>query len=91
MLRVVLLTLLALVIARALWRLLDGVVDGVTGRSRRGDRAPARGIQMMRDPVCGAFVVPGRAVALDDNRGRAHGRLYFCSARCRDAYRARTA
>ena len=91
MLRVVLLTLLAIVIVRALWRLLDGVIDGITRGGRSGDRAPARGIQMMRDPVCGAFVLPERAVALDDDRGRAHGRLYFCSARCRDAYRARTA
>jgi hypothetical protein len=91
MLRILLLTLLALVVVRALWRLVAGVVDGIAGGDRRGNRAPARGIHMIRDPVCGAFVVPERAIALDDDRGRAHPRLYFCSARCRDAYRARTA
>jgi YHS domain-containing protein len=91
MLRVVLLVLLATVVARAFWRIVGGVVEGITG-GRPGDRAPARGIQMVRDPVCGAFVVPDRAVALDDHRARrGRERLYFCSDRCRDAYRARTA
>jgi hypothetical protein len=56
---------------------------------QRGDggHAPPRGIEMVRDPVCGTFVVPDRAVTLAD--GSRH--LYFCSASCRDKYRARTA
>jgi YHS domain-containing protein len=48
---------------------------------------PTRGVQMVRDPVCGTFVLPDHAVSIADGRGR----VYFCSARCRDAYRARTA
>jgi YHS domain-containing protein len=39
---------------------------------------------MERDPVCGTFVVPERAVSLAE----ASGRMYFCSAACRDRYRA---
>ena len=39
---------------------------------------------MERDPVCGTFVVPERAVTL-----AAGSRvLYFCSGACRDTYRA---
>jgi YHS domain-containing protein len=41
---------------------------------------------MQRDPVCGTFVVPERAIALSGSRGE---RLYFCSIECRDKYRAR--
>ena len=42
---------------------------------------------MVRDPVCGTFVLPASAVTLVDGRAR----LYFCSDACRDKYRARTA
>jgi YHS domain-containing protein len=41
---------------------------------------------MVRDPICGTFVVPERAVALSAGGGQ---RLYFCSTECRDKYRSR--
>ncbi|OFW28596.1 MAG: hypothetical protein A3H97_05150 [Acidobacteria bacterium RIFCSPLOWO2_02_FULL_65_29] len=89
MLRFLLLSILLTIAARMFWRLLEGAIEGYTGRSRsaRSSDVPARGVQMVRDPVCGTFVVPARAVSLVD--GRSH--VYFCSDRCRDAYRARTA
>ena len=46
---------------------------------------PQRGVQMVRDPVCGTFVVPGRSVMLVEGAQRVH----FCSDICRDQYRAR--
>jgi YHS domain-containing protein len=79
MLRVGLLLLLFILFARAFWRLVDGVIEGVSGQQRR----PLRAAQMVRDPVCGTFVVPNDALALTHG-GR---RLYFCSAACRDKYR----
>jgi YHS domain-containing protein len=88
-----LLLVLAMLMARAAWRVIDGVREGLAGRgARAGDRAgdrhvPARGIQMVRDPVCGTYVIPDRALALSDGSGR----IFFCSASCRDKYRARTA
>jgi YHS domain-containing protein len=86
MLRLILFVLLATFVARALWRLLGGIVDGASGgRSHSG--APDRGVSMVRDPVCGTFVLPASAVTLVDGRAR----LYFCSDACRDKYRARTA
>ena len=53
-------------------------------REPHGPGVPQRGVQMVRDPVCGTFVVPARAVPLLTG----HERLYFCSADCRDKYRA---
>jgi YHS domain-containing protein len=84
-----LLLVLATVMARAVWRVVDGVREGLSGRAprRQGGNVPARGIQMVRDPVCGTYVIPDRAVALADGSRR----VFFCSANCRDKYRARTA
>jgi len=84
LLRYILLFLLVAFLARALWRLCAGFIEGVTG-TPRGARVPQRGVQMVRDPVCGTFVVPGRAVMLVEGAERVH----FCSDRCRDQYRAR--
>jgi YHS domain-containing protein len=87
MLRLILLLVLIAFLARAFWRLMDGVVEGLSGAPpARGPRVPARGVQMVRDPVCGTYVVPDRAVALTDGRQQ----VFFCSAACRDKYRART-
>jgi YHS domain-containing protein len=37
---------------------------------------------MERDPICGTYVIPGKA--LEFARGRE--RLYFCSERCRNEW-----
>ena len=54
------------------------------GGRRASQRCRPRGVQMVRDPVCGTFVVPDRAVTLVDGRAR----VFFCSDACRDKYRA---
>jgi hypothetical protein len=85
MIRALLILILLIFVLRAVWRLLDGMIEGISGpRSTSGPRSP---VKMARDPVCGTFVVPGQALTLSDGRER----LYFCSASCRDAYRAKTA
>ena len=86
MLRWILILLLVIFVVRALWRLLAGMIDGIAGQAPRS-RAPQQGVQMVRDPVCGTFVLPSRAVTLAE-RGE---QIYFCSATCRDKYRKRTA
>jgi YHS domain-containing protein len=78
--------ILFIFIARAFWRVVDGIVEGITGKPRTPVR-PARGMAMVRDPVCGTFVLPDRAIAVTVGRQQ----LYFCSTACRDKYRARTA
>jgi len=85
-LRFILLSLLFLFIARAVWRLLGGVLQAsaTMGDASRGQR-PAAGppaVKMVRDPVCGTYVVPGKALELT----RGGQTVYFCSDKCRDQW-----
>jgi YHS domain-containing protein len=82
--RYILLLVLIVLVARAFWRIVDGVAEGLRGSSGPS-RPPARSVAMQRDPVCGTFVVPERAVTLSVGGDL----VYFCSATCRDKYRAR--
>jgi YHS domain-containing protein len=84
MVRLVLFVVLAIFVARAFWRLFDGIVEAASGEGPRS-QVPDRGVPMVRDPVCGTFVLPDRAVTLVDGRARVH----FCSDACRDKYRGR--
>jgi YHS domain-containing protein len=87
MVRLILILILIIFIARTFWRVIDGVLDGMRTGAPPRRRASRPGIQMARDPVCGTFVIPERAVTLDDGTRQVH----FCSTACRDAFRARTA
>jgi hypothetical protein len=87
MLEVLLDVILFFVLSRAVLKLLGGVMAGVASKpAQRPPQTPDRGIQMARDPVCGTFVVPERAVVLTDGRER----VYFCSTTCRDQYTGRS-
>ncbi len=57
-------------------RLLHGVLEGA-GYRRDGD--PQRSVGLVRDPVCGVFVVPGQALTA----GTGSATRYFCSEKCR--------
>jgi YHS domain-containing protein len=87
LLRYLLLFLLGILVLRALGRLLTGLIAGASppDRSRRSG-PPERGVQMVRDPVCGTFLPPDSALSLAERGGAVR---YFCSEKCRDAYRAR--
>jgi hypothetical protein len=88
LLRLVLFIVLGIFVARAFWRLVDGIAAGVRGSQVGGkSQVPTRGVQMVRDPVCGTFVLPDHALMLVDGRSR----VFFCSGACRDKYRANTA
>jgi uncharacterized protein len=86
LLRVVLVLLLGMLVARAFGRLLAGIIAGASPEPRRHSGPPERGVQMVRDPVCGTFLPPDAAVSLTERGGAVR---YFCSDKCRDAYRAR--
>jgi YHS domain-containing protein len=83
LIRWLLILLLVSLLFRALGRLVSGFLEGAgysrapqeTGRGRQA-------VPLVRDPVCGTFVVPSRAVTL----GTGATRQYFCSERCRDRY-----
>ena len=86
LLRLALFIVLGVFVARAFWRLVDGIAAGVRGGPAQGEGpVPSRGVHMVRDPVCGTYVIPDRAVTLSDGSSR----VFFCSANCRDKYRAR--
>jgi hypothetical protein len=81
--RAILFFLLILFLARAVWRLLGGIVQGAasTGPAAAGGRGAAPpAVKMERDPICGTYVIPGKALEL----ARGRERLYFCSERCRN-------
>jgi uncharacterized protein len=83
--RVLLIAVLIMLIARAFWRVVDGVIEGAGGVPRRG-RAQPPGVRLVRDPVCGTHVAPDARLSLTV-RGTTH---YFCSAACRDVFQQRT-
>lgn len=86
MIRIIIILVLFSFVARAISRFLGGLIEGLRGEAP-STGAPTRPVPMVRDPVCGTFVMPGRAVTITDGREQ----IYFCSDRCRDRYRARTA
>ena len=85
LLRLALFIVLGVIVARAFWRLVDGIVEGVSGWPKGGrSQVPTRGVQMVRDPVCGTFVVPSTP-----HRKTISGTAYyFCSPECRDKFHA---
>jgi len=83
MIRAALILILMIVVARAFWRVVDGVIAGLAGRPLNTS-TPQRSVQMVRDPVCGTYVAADRAVAITDGSRR----VYFCSTACRDKYKA---
>jgi YHS domain-containing protein len=94
-LQVALDVIVTFLVVRAIWKLFEGVMIGLSGDGapRRSPARnaqsgpPAQGVQMARDPICGTYVVPEHALSIRDGRQP----VYFCSEGCRDKYRAKTA
>lgn len=80
MIRILLLTILVLLVARAFWRVVDGILE-TAGAGRRQAPTP---VKLVRDPVCGTYVAPRGELSLTAG-GATH---YFCSEECRSRYRA---
>lgn len=83
-LRTFLLILLLFFVARAILRLVSGVRQGVSGGPTRAGSRMRPPVKMVADPVCGTFVVPGKALEL----ARGRHTHYFCSEQCRDQWTA---
>ncbi len=80
MLRVLLILLLFALAIRAFSRLMAGILEGAGYR-----RELTPGVKLARDPVCGVFVVPSQAlVSRSGDQTR-----YFCSEKCRRAWKER--
>ena len=76
--RGILLFILFWLIARAFWRLMEGVLRGATSTgSQAGPGTSSRtqsAVKMSQCPVCGTYVVPGKAISL----ARDGHVFYFC-------------
>jgi YHS domain-containing protein len=83
-LRSILIFLLVLFLVRFVLRLVRGIVEGATSPSGASPHRPAHppAVKMVADPVCGTFVVPGKALQL----ARGRETVYFCSDKCRDEW-----
>lgn len=75
------LVLLWLVI-RAILRLVQGIAAGL-----REAASPPPAVPLVRDPVCGTFVVAAHAPSL----GTGAQMRFFCSEQCRRTYQAKFA
>jgi YHS domain-containing protein len=67
--------ILFLLIVRILWTFVRGVLEGAG--IRQSPQAPS--VKLVRDPVCGVFVVPSRAITARSGSTTE----YFCSEKCR--------
>lgn len=87
MARFLLLFVLFIVIARTFWRFFDALVRGATGAAPQGGRrsgTPAA-VKMSQCPVCGTYVVPGKAISVVSGGSP----VYFDSETCRAEYQSR--
>ena len=80
MLRFLLLAILVLIALRVLWRVLGGVFEGLGSQRPGGGSPPSVGL--VRDPVCGTFILPSKALT----SGSGSDTRYFCSEKCRQDY-----
>jgi hypothetical protein len=85
--RFLLLMVLFVVIARTFWRFVDAVVRGVGGPAPPGGQrtGPPASVKMSQCPVCGTYVVPGKAISIVSGGSP----IYFDSEKCRAEYQSR--
>ena len=73
--------LLFLIVLRIVWRFVRSVMEGAGMIA--GPEKPS--VRLVRDPVCGVFVVPSQAL-IARSRGTTE---YFCSEKCRRTWEDR--
>jgi YHS domain-containing protein len=83
-LRILLFMLLVAVVLRSAYRFLHGVIEGAgMGSPRVSNRRRAQVTgHMVKDPVCGTYVVQGRALT----GVRGGQTAWFCSSECQRAW-----
>ena len=85
--RFLLLLALSVVIARVLWRFVDAIVRGASGPQQKNSArsGPAPAVKMSQCPVCGTYVVPGKAISIVSGGSP----VYFDSDTCRAEFQSR--
>ena len=89
-LRFLLFVVMALFALRAVARFMGGLAQGARSEGTRPPgRPPGRPsevpVKMAKDPVCGTFVVPGKALSATASGAT----VWFCSEQCRSEFARR--
>lgn len=82
MVRVIVWLIVFLIVVRLLWRFVHAVMEGA-GFGRR--QSASSSVKLVRDPVCGTYVVPTKALTA----GYGPATQYFCSETCLRAWQDR--
>ena len=88
--------ILLIVVIWVVFRFLGGIIDGISGggsrgrsrvrhRSGGGPGGGAASVPLVRDPICGTYVVREKALTA----GSGDRMQYFCSEKCRDEFARR--
>ena len=85
MLRYILLALLFILVARAIWRVIGGIIEAARSPQPGRRSANTQAVKLVRDPVCGTYVPPRAALSLT-SAGNTH---YFCSEECKAKFDGR--
>lgn len=83
-LRTLLILLLVIFVLRFVMRLVRGIAEGMSAGEPTQRGKPRAAVKMVTDPVCGTYVIPGKALQV--TRGRETH--YFCSDACRAKWQA---
>lgn len=71
--------LIAVLVLRVIWNFVSGLLEEAP---RPAPAQPTKNLSLVRDPVCGTYIQPSRALTT-----RAGVRVhYFCSEKCRQAF-----
>jgi YHS domain-containing protein len=72
---------LLFIVGRMVWRFMYGIFEGAGMLKEPRDRE-RKAVKLVRDPVCGVFVVPSQALT----SGTGTSTRYFCSEKCRQQW-----
>jgi len=75
---------LLFIVGRMVWRFMYAIFEGAGMLKEPQDRE-RKAVKLVRDPVCGVFVVPSQALT----SGSGIATRYFCSEKCRQQWRQR--
>jgi len=83
MIRFILASVLLTLLLRGISRFMRGLMQGM----QPPRETPPPAVPLVRDPVCGTFVVPANALTV----GQGSEMRFFCSEKCRRAYQVKLA
>jgi YHS domain-containing protein len=81
MVKLIIYLVLLLIIGRMVWRFMYAIFEGAGMLKEPREREQAA-VKLVRDPVCGVFVVPSKALT----SGSGTSTRYFCSEKCRQQW-----